>query len=121
MNKMVLIIVGVLALVGVVIFASGNLGGNKGPFPTPNGVKNFTSTGENAVNFQTSMSLSDVEEFYRSELNAQGMSEREGLTVTSDTTLSFVFDGHSSGIPLVVQAVALDNSTTNVNIRLEAL
>ena len=90
----------------------------KSDYPLPNSVKNLTKTGENGINFQSNLSLDQVESFYREELIDLGLTERTLLTVKSDTTLSFVFDGHSSGMALVVQAVKLDGET-NVGIRLE--
>ena len=120
MDKIILGVVGLIVIAGALYFVMGNAGSEaNSPFPTPKNVRSLTTTGENAINFQTTQSLAEVQDFYRSELISQGMTEREGLTVTSETTLSFVFDGHSSGTPLVVQAVALDDGTTNVNVRLE--
>jgi len=122
MNKIVLIAIGALVLVGILGFALSNKGGgNKSDiFPTPTNVKNFTKTGENGINYQTSLTIQEVENFYRSELTAQGLTEKELLTAKTETTLSFVFEGHTSGMSLVVQAVKLDTGT-NVNVRLESL
>jgi len=95
-------------------------GSTKSAYPLPNSVKNLTETGENGVNFQSKLSLNEVESFYREKLVEIGLTERTLLTAKTDTTLSFVFDGHSSEMALVVQVVKMD-SGTNVNIRLEDL
>jgi hypothetical protein len=74
--------------------------------------------GEGQVNFQTSLSLDEVIEFYRQALTDKGLTERPILTVTSDTTFSMVFDGWPNGQALVIQGVDL-GANRNVNIRLE--
>lgn len=88
-------------------------------FPLPDDVQSFTGQGgETAVNYQTSLTLDEVMAFYRQELTSQGLTERELLTVASDTTFSFVFDGAGNGKAVVVQGVDL-TSSVNVNIRFE--
>jgi hypothetical protein len=88
-------------------------------FPLPDNVQNFMGEGgEGQVNFQTSLSLDEVIEFYRQALTDKGLTERPILTVTSDTTFSMVFDGWPNGQALVIQGVDL-GANRNVNIRLE--
>jgi hypothetical protein len=86
-------------------------------FPLPDDATNVVEV-TGTVNYQTGMSLEDVMTFYRQAFGSQGYKERELLTVTSDTTFSFVFDGHASGKAIVVQGVDLGGST-NVNISLQ--
>ena len=88
-------------------------------FPMPPKVENLMDLGDGAVNYQTSMSLTDVVEFYRGEFAHAGYSEREILTSIEDTTFSLVWDGHASGSAIVVQGVDLGNGTVNVNVRFE--
>lgn len=88
-------------------------------FPVPDDAQNFTNLAGN-VNFQTGLSLEEAMAFYRDAFTAQGYTERDLLTVTSDTTFSMVFDGHASGDAIVVQGVDLGGSS-NVNVRLEAV
>ncbi|HLB47138.1 MAG TPA: hypothetical protein VJL59_08925 [Anaerolineales bacterium] len=86
-------------------------------FPLPDDATNVVEV-TGTVNYQTGMSLEDVMTFYREAFGSQGYIERELLTVTSDTTFSFVFDGHASGKAIVVQGVDLGGST-NVSISLQ--
>jgi hypothetical protein len=94
-------------------------------FPLPESAEEVTNMGSDAgipqVNYQTSLSLDEVMEFYRDELVAAGAVERELLTVTSDETFSMVFDNWpaANGMSVVIQGVELGPDTTNVNIRLE--
>ena len=88
-------------------------------FPVPSDVKNFTKLGEDAINYQTSMTLTEVVEFYRNQFEKAGYTERKITTVINDTTFSIVWDGHPSGKALVVQGVDLGDGTVNVNVRLE--
>ena len=71
------------------------------------------------INFQTGLSVDDVIEFYRTEFDALGYTERTILTSISDDGFSLVFDGHDSGIPIVLQGFPLTDDLTNVSIRLE--
>jgi hypothetical protein len=88
-------------------------------FPLPGNVSNFTDTGNNSINFQTTMSLKDTIAFYRDALTKEGLTERTVNTAITDTTFSMVFDGDPSGQSIVVQGVDLGNGKTNVNIRYE--
>ncbi len=87
-------------------------------FPMPSGANNVMNI-SGTVNYQVEMSLDEVMEFYRTELNAKGLTERDILTVVSDGTFSMVFDGASNGMPIVVQGVDLGDGTSNINIRYE--
>lgn len=88
-------------------------------FPLPPKVENFMDLGEGGVNYQTSMKLNDVVEFYRDSFERAGYDEREITTVVNDTTFSIVWDGHPNGKAIVVQGVDLGNGTINVNVRFE--
>ena len=88
-------------------------------FPLPDDVQNFTGEGgEGQVNFQTSLSLDEVIEFYRQAFADKGLTERTLLTAITDTTFSMVFDGWPNGKVLVIQGVDL-GASRNVNIRFE--
>lgn len=87
-------------------------------FPMPDDAKNIVDIA-GTTNYQTSLSLEEVMNFYRDVFGKQGYTERPILTVVSDTTFSMVFDGDPSGQAVVVQGVDLGDGTTNVNIRLE--
>jgi hypothetical protein len=65
------------------------------------------------------MSMDDVMQFYRDEYAAMGYTEREILTVISDSTFSMVFDGDPSGNAVVIQSVDLGDGSRTVSIRLE--
>jgi hypothetical protein len=88
-------------------------------FPTPPETQNLTEMGPGGINFQTTMSLSEVVAFYRSAFESAGYDERDILTVVNDTTFSIVWDGHPSGQAIVVQGVDLGDGTVNVNVRFE--
>jgi len=88
-------------------------------FPLPPKVENFMDLGEGGVNYQTSMKLNDVVEFYRDAFESAGYDERKITTVVNDTTFSIVWDGHPNGKAIVVQGVDLGNGTINVNVRFE--
>jgi hypothetical protein len=90
-------------------------------YPLPDSVSNFNDLGQGTVNFQTTLSLQEVMDFYRDSFGKEGYTERELLTVESESTFSFVFDGHASGKAIVVQGVDLGGGSTNVSIRLEAV
>ncbi len=87
-------------------------------FPLPDDVSNFIEFGGGIVNFETKMSLEESMVFYRDSFGKQGYTERELLTVTSDTTFSMVFDGHKSGKAILIQGVDTGDSSTNVSIHL---
>jgi hypothetical protein len=99
--------------------AGGDAASATSPFPMPAGVSNLTSTGTDAVNFQTSLTLTDALDFYRNAFQKQGLTERTITTSVTDTTFSIVFDGDPSGNAIVVQGVDLGNGKTNINIRFE--
>lgn len=80
---------------------------------------NVTDMGDGSILFYSKMSLDDLMKFYREEYSGRDYTEREGLTVTSETTFSMVFDGDPSGKALVIQSVDLGNGSRTVAIRLE--
>jgi hypothetical protein len=82
--------------------------------------KSITKISETQEMYQTQSSLDEVLSFYRQELTATGLTERELLTVQSDTTLNLVFDGSENGQALVIQAVVIQDYT-NVTIRFEEI
>jgi len=87
-------------------------------FPLPPEVSNFMDTGNDSINFQTTMSLKDAIAFYREAFAKAGYKEREINTAITDATFSMVFDGHANGKAIVIQGVDLGGST-NINIRFE--
>ena len=90
-------------------------------FPLPDDVQNFMGEGgESQVNFQTSLSLEEVIEFYRQAFADKGLTESAGHTAITDTTFSMVFFGWPNGRALVIQGVDL-GASRNVNIRFEDL
>lgn len=90
-------------------------------FPLPEKVDNFTEEAAgDKVNFQTDLSSGEVYEFYKKAFTAEGLVERELLTVNDGTTVNLVLDGNAKGA-IVVQAVALPTGSTNVNIRFEGI
>jgi hypothetical protein len=98
---------------------SGNSGKYDTEFPLPNNVQNFTKLDDASINYQTSMKLNEVADFYRDAFMKAGYEERDIITVINDTTFSIVWDGHPSGRAIVVQGVDLGNGMTNVNVRFE--
>jgi len=90
-------------------------------FPLPDDVQNFMQLGDDIINFQTSLSLSEVVDFYRAAFSSQGLTERTLLTVISDMAVSLVFDGDPNGMAIVLQCVDLGDGTTNVNLSYQDL
>jgi len=88
-------------------------------FPLPTDVQNFMELGYEGVNFQTGMSLKDVIAFYRQAFSAQGLKERDLLTILNDEVFSMVFDGAPNGKAVVIQGVLLGSGSVNINIRYE--
>ena len=120
MNK---IIIAVVLIVIVGFAAMTFMGGSSYDtnFPLPEVVRDFAGEGgDSQVIFKTDLSIDEVLAFYRAEAGNLGLSERELLTVQSDTTLNLVFDGHSSGQAMVIQVVDLGDMR-NVTIRLEEI
>ena len=99
--------------------SSGGSGNPDSEFPLPSNVDNFMKLDDGSINFQTSMSLNEVVEFYRDAFAAAGYNERDITTVINDTTFSIVWDGHPNGQAIVVQGVDLGNGSVNVNVRFE--
>ncbi len=92
--------------------------GGQTEFPVPDDAANMINMGDDIVNFQTNLSLDEAMNFYRDEFGKLGYTERDLLTVTSDTTFSMVFDGHESGKAISVQGVDLGDGTVNISIAL---
>jgi hypothetical protein len=88
-------------------------------FPLPSDVSNFNSTGNDGINFQTKMSLTDAIAFYRDEFAKAGYKERQINTVINDATFSMVFDGHANGKAIVIQGVDLGGGNISLSIRFE--
>ncbi len=88
-------------------------------FPFPNDARDCMDLGSNGVMCQSGISLKDAAAFYRAEFAAKGYTERELLTLESDTVLSLVFDGHESGKAIVLQCVDLGTGSISIILRLE--
>jgi hypothetical protein len=99
--------------------SDGESGNYDTEFPMPPNVENFMDLGDGAINYQTSLGLTEVVDFYRSEFANAGYNERDITTVINDDTFSIVWDGHPSGQAIVVQGVDLGNGMVNVNARFE--
>ena len=92
--------------------------GNSTDYPLPADAVNVISVGNDVVNFQTKLSLDEGLDFYKDQFGKLGYTERNILTVTSETIFSIVFDGHESGKAIVVQGVDLGDGTINISITL---
>ncbi|XLQ20328.1 MAG: hypothetical protein ACKUBY_00920 [Candidatus Moraniibacteriota bacterium] len=111
-----------MIIVAVVLFIFVGCGGVSSQFPLPEKVENFMEQGSvDSINFQTSLSMDEVVDFYKKSLTDQGLVERELLTVRQEGVSSMVFDGHVSGKAIIVQSTNLPNEKVNVNIRLEEI
>ena len=88
-------------------------------FPMTTDAFNITELGDDSLLYYTRLSQEDVMDFYRNEFAAKGYTEREILTVVSDGVFSMVFDGHASGLAIVIQSVDLGDGSRTVAIRLE--
>lgn len=89
-------------------------------FPLPEVVNNFQElgAGEDAINFQTKMSVDDAVAFYRSAFKERGLSEDKLLASVLPGSFSIVFRGDTKG-PIVVQGVDLGDGVLNINMRHE--
>jgi hypothetical protein len=74
---------------------------------------------ENGMSFQADMEFDLLVPIVQVSMSQQGLTERPGSTVISESTASFIFDGHESGDAMVVQLVDLGNGMTSVNITFE--
>jgi hypothetical protein len=92
--------------------------GGKSEFPMPADAINVINMGSDVLNFQTKLTLDEGMSFYRDEFGKLDYTERDILTVTSDTIFSMVFDGHASGKAITVQGVDLGDGTINISITL---
>ena len=92
----------------------------KNDFPLPDDVaaNSVTNLGDGAINFETSLSLPDVINFYFSAFIDLDYKERRMLTVITDSRFSIVFDGHPSGKAIVIQGTAFDRGV-KIDLRLE--
>jgi len=88
-------------------------------FPMTADAYNVVEVGDGSIVYYTKLSSEDAMKFYRDEYTARGYTEREILTVVSDTTFSMVFDGDPSGKAVVVQSVDLGDGSRTIAIRLE--
>ncbi len=89
-------------------------------FPLPDVVVNYYSNdGGESINFQTNLSMEETITFYRLAFGEAGYVERDINTSITTDTFSLVFDGHASGLAIVLQGVDLGYGTTNVNLRFE--
>lgn len=87
-------------------------------FPLPRDYDNLMQVSDTTINFQTSMSVAEVVEFYRAEFASLGYGEREIVTTITEESFSLVFDGHPGGLPIVLQGFDMGGST-NVSLRFE--
>jgi hypothetical protein len=88
-------------------------------FPITDDATNITGEGgESDLIYQTGLTLEEALEFYREELTAQELTERDLLTVVDESVFSIVFDGYENGMAIVIQGVDLGDMT-NISIRFE--
>lgn len=88
-------------------------------FPLPENISNLTDLGNGAINFQTTITITEAIAFYRDAFSKAGYTEREINTAITDETFNLVFDGHTSGKAIIVQGVDLGAGSINISIRLE--
>jgi len=87
-------------------------------FPMPEDVREFLILGDDHINYQTTMSMEEVIEFYRQEFAQMGLTEHPALTQIDEGGFSLVFSGWENGKSVVLQGVDF-GETVNVNLRLE--
>ena len=88
-------------------------------FPMTADAFNTMEIGDGSILYYTKLSADEVMQFYRDEYTAKGYTEREILTVVSDSTFSIVFDGDPSGKAVVIQSVDMGDGSRTVTVRLE--
>ena len=88
-------------------------------FPVTTDAYDITALQDGSVLYFTKMSQDEVMEFYRTEYEALGYTERTILTVTTDSTFSMVFDGDPSGEGIVIQGTDIGDGSRSVSVRRE--
>ena len=89
------------------------------PFPMTDDANILLQDSESAT-YGTSLSIDETVEFYRTEFDKLGFTERTLLTNVLNDSFSMVFDGHSSGMAIVVQGTDFGDSI-NISISLTEL
>jgi hypothetical protein len=84
-------------------------------FPLPDDASSFIQVGD-LLTYQSSMSIEDIVEFYRSAFGERNFTEQESATVISNTAAYLIFDGHESGKVIVIQLVNITGDLTMVSI-----
>lgn len=65
-----------------------------------------------SATYGTKLSIDETVAFYRAEFDKLGFTERDLLTNIMDDSFSMVFDGHHSGLAILVQGTDFGDSTT---------
>ena len=91
--------------------------------PLPEGAEIIAVTGfetdSEQVIASTSLTIAEIQDFYRDELTSQGLTERTLLTVEGDWGFSMVFDGAPNGLSIVVQVTNISDSERSIVIGLQ--
>ena len=118
-NRLVIFLIVIISSTMLFGLAGCGTGSYDTEFPLPSNVEIFTKFDDDSINYQTSLSLNELVEFYRDEFADAGYDERDINTEINDAIISIVWDGHTSGNAIVVQGVDLGDGKVNVNVRLE--
>jgi hypothetical protein len=86
-------------------------------FPIPPGALSTVMVGE-TLNITMLMTTEAAVEFYRTEFTALGYTERSYQELNEDNTVYMVFDGHESGMAIILLIVDLDPVGINISISL---
>ncbi|MDK1080137.1 MAG: hypothetical protein QGM50_00250 [Anaerolineae bacterium] len=118
-NRLVIFLIVIISSTMLFGLAGCGTGSYDTEFPLPSNVEIFTKFDDDSINYQTSLSLNELVEFYRDEFADAGYDERDINTEINDAIISIVWDGHTSGNAIVVQGVDLGDGKVNVNVRFE--
>ena len=88
--------------------------------PVPEAVDTI-QVNDGAVTFTTSGTVDSMVLFFRNAANTEGFEERTDLTQITDNNAYLVFEGHDSGLAVVIEIEELANNTVAVSMSLTML
>lgn len=88
--------------------------------PVPDEVETIEIS-DGAVSFDTDLTINALVLFFRNGAATEGFPERTDLTSITANSAYMAFEGHESGLAIVIEMQALGLGTTHVSISLEML
>jgi hypothetical protein len=92
-------------------------------FPLIGAVSDFnrmpSPTEDEIINYVSDAELKDIFDFYVAEFSKRGLTERKVVSTVNEQVVSIVMDGVDGGKSVIIQAVWLDKTKRNINVRVE--